>query len=429
MGVKEYEFEAKYCARCSFCKWIPLNKIRSWRFSQGCPAIARYNLHAYSGGGRLIAGLSLALDRSELSEELADIVYKCQMCGLCQVSCHLAYEIPEPFEMQRELRHLCVERGMVPPELMLMRESLRKEDNPFGEPKARRGEWAEGLGLKNVNEERAEILLHAGCRASYDQEYREILRGAAGLLKEAGVDVGIAGREEACCGGRIFDAGYRGELEKYADDMVRRVEASGAEVLVTPCADCYGTFRYYYPMVGKSLGVRILHLSQLVEELLQEGKINPGRLSGRVTYHDPCHLGRLGEEYLPWKGKTRYVKYLGQVIVPEPSKPRRVGSGGVYEAPRSLLRGMGLEVVEMERRREWSWCCGAGGGMLEVHPDFAQWTALQRLEEAEATGAEVLVTSCPWCLRNLKDTAQAHGKRIQVSDLTELVLKAVEGRG
>ena len=124
------------------------------------------------------------------------------------MACHLIGEICEPLEIARELRIRCVEEGELLPEHMAMIEGMRREDNPFGEPKKRRADWADGLPLKNINTETAEVVFHAGCRFSYDPDLRGIVRGAAMLMTEAGLDVGIAGREEACCGGRAFDLGY-----------------------------------------------------------------------------------------------------------------------------------------------------------------------------------------------------------------------------
>lgn len=426
MALQDYEKEMMYCARCSICKWVPLNQIKSWRFSNICPAITRYNLHAYSGSGRVIAANSLYQRRSEITDELMEIIYRCQLCGACNIPCRLVGEVVEPLEIARELKMKCVEEGMILPEHEFMIDGLKKEDNVFGEPKEERGKWADGLDVKDINKEKVEVLFHAGCRFSYDKDLREIVRGMVTLLKKAGVDVGIAGKEEACCGGRAFDIGYKGELIKYAEDVVARVKASGASILVTPCADCYSAFKQFYPMIGQGFsGVEILHITEYIDRLIKEGKIRPTKeVSMRVTYHDPCHLGRLGETYEPWKGE--YKKELGQVIVTEPQKQLRLGMGGIYDPPRDILKSIpGLELVEMERIREYAWCCGAGGGVKEAYPDFAIWTASERIEEAKSTGAEAIVTACPWCERNFRDALERSGDKIKVYDTVELLRQAV----
>ncbi len=422
MALHDYEKSMNYCIRCSHCKWIPLNKIKSKRFSGNCPAVSRYNFHSYSGGGRVALAYSIFLGRTQISSEILETIYRCQLCGSCQVACHLIGEICEPLEIARELRFKCVEDGELLPEHMLMIEGMRKEDNPFGEPKAKRGDWADGLGLKNINNEKADIIFHAGCMFSYDQDLRDVVRGAATLLLQAGLDVGIAGHEEACCGGRAFDVGYRGQMENYADDIIARIKAAGATKLVTPCADCYSAFKQFYPMIRKELDIEILHTTEYFAQLIREGRLRPkDRGSLTVTYHDPCHLGRLGETYVPWEGKWK--KVLGQVNIPEPPKQIRRGTGGVYEPPREILRSIpGIKLVEMERIREYSWCCGAGGGVKEAYEDFSEWTARERIEEAKSVGAEALVTTCGWCERNFRDALIDTADDFKIFDITELLM-------
>ena len=144
----------------------------------------------------------------------------------------------------------------------------------------------------------------------------------------------------------------------------------------------------------------------------------------RVTYHDPCHLGRQGEPYVPWQGKEK--KVLGQVVVYEPRKPRYNGACGVYNPPRDILKSIpALELVEMERIREYSWCCGAGAGVKQCLDDFAIWTASERIAEAKSVGADAIITACPWCERNFKDAIAASGDNISVYDVVELLKRAM----
>jgi Fe-S oxidoreductase len=144
----------------------------------------------------------------------------------------------------------------------------------------------------------------------------------------------------------------------------------------------------------------------------------------KVTYHDPCHLGRRGEPYVPWKGREKKIR--GQMIVHEPRKPRYNGANGVYEPPRELLKSIpGLQLVEMERIKEYAWCCGAGGGVKETWPEFSSWTAGERIEEAKATRAEAIVSACGWCERNFIDAIHAKNEKMNVYDIAELVQQAI----
>jgi Fe-S oxidoreductase len=306
---------------------------------------------------------------------------------------------------------------------MAVIEHLRQQDNMMMEPRTGRGDWAKGLDVKHVSSEPAEVLFHAGCRFSYDKQLRETARTAVTLLKNAGVDIGIMGKDEPCCGGRAYDMGYRDEFIKSAENTIKAWKAAGVKTVVTSCADCYHAFSRLYPPLGANF--EILHTAQYLDRLIKEGKIKFTKtLPVRVTYHDPCHLGRLGEPYVPWQGTDKKVK--GQIVVYEPRKPRYNGAWGVYDAPRDVLQSIpGLELVEMERNREYAWCCGSGGGVKEAYPDFSRWTATERIEEAKATGAEVLVSACSWCERNFIDTVKATGDKMKVYDIVDLVKQAI----
>jgi Fe-S oxidoreductase len=169
----------------------------------------------------------------------------------------------------------------------------------------------------------------------------------------------------------------------------------------------------------------VLHTVELIDRLIKAGKLRPRReVPLRVTYHDPCHLGRQGEPYIPWNGVEKKIK--NQIIVYEPKRPRYNGAWGVYDPPRDILKAIpGIKLVEMERIREYSWCCGAGGGVREAYPQYADWTAGERIAEARATGAEALVSACPWCERSFRDAIGARAEAMQVYDIIELVQKAV----
>jgi Fe-S oxidoreductase len=382
------------------------------------------NFHAYSAGGKMIAALALLDGRIDYTDKLVEILYQCQMDGACDVSCKVNRDL-DPLEVMLELRAKCVEEGQVLPAHMVMIESLKSDDNTLGEPKAERGKWAEGLDVKDITKDKADVLYFAGCRYSFDQDLRKIARDALSLLMKAGVDVGISGKEEACCGGRAFEIGYRGELTKYAEHNMETWNAAGVRTVVTPCSDCYGTFKFHYARLGKEMNFEVLHITEYLDRLIKEGTLKPTKkVPMQVTYHDPCHLGRLSEPFIPWEGVER--KVLGQVIVKDPPKEYRRGTSGIYEPPRDVLRSIpGLEIVEMERIKEYAWCCGAGGGVKEAYPEFALSTADERIEEAMATGAEALVTSCSWCERNFRDALERSGANIKLYDVVELLIEAL----
>jgi Fe-S oxidoreductase len=423
VALEDYKADMERCSQCSYCKWIPLDHIKSWRFAKGCPSIAFSNFLSYSARGRFAVALSLLNGQSTYTDRVVDIVYKCTTCGSCDVSDKICRYNLEPMAMMHELRFRLVEDGQILPRHLAAIEHLRREDNLMMEPGAARGDWAEGLDVKRIASEPAEVLFHAGCRYSYDKGLTETARTAVTILKNAGVDIGIMGKDESCCGGRVYDMGYKEDFEKLAANTTRAWKAAGIKTVVTSCSDCFHAFSRLYPPLGENF--EVLHTVQYIDRLIKEGRIKFSRdVPVRVTYHDPCHLGRQGEPYVPWQGKEKKVK--GQIVVYEPKKPRYNGAWGVYEPPRDVLKGIpGLELVEMERNREYAWCCGAGGGAREAYPDFSQWTAAERIEEAKATGAEAIVSACPWCERNFVDAVNAGGEKMKVFDIIDLVKRAI----
>jgi Fe-S oxidoreductase len=325
----------------------------------------------------------------------------------------------------RQLRFEMIDKGCFPFQDIPLIDHLRKEDNMMMEPKADRAHWAEGLDVKDLTREKAEVVFHVGCRYSFDKELWRIPRTVVALLKNAGVDFGIMGRDENCCGGRVCDMGYRGEFLKYAENNQEAWTTAGVKTVVTGCSDCYHAFKRLYPDELKNYKFEVIHITEFLERLINEGKLKfTKEVPLTVTYHDPCHLGRRGEPHVPWKGEQKKIR--GQILVWEPRKPRYNGAQGVYDTPRNVLRSIpGVKLVEMERNREYAWCCGAGAGVRERYPEFSSWTAGERIAEAQATGAEAIVSACPHCERNFLDAVTDRNETMKVYDILDLVREAL----
>jgi len=262
-----------------------------------------------------------------------------------------------------------------------------------------------------------------GCRYSYDQELQQSARKTVELLQEAGMTVGILGEHEMCCGGRLYSMGYKDDFARLAKANMNAWARAGVKTVITSCADCYHAFKRLYPRLGSR--VEVLHTVEVLDQLISQGKIKFSReVPLTVTYHDPCHLGRQGEPYIPWEGVEK--KFKGQIVVYEPNKPRYNGAWGVYDPPRNVLKSIpGLRLVEMERIREYSWCCGAGGGAREGFPEYSEWVANERIAEARASGAEALATACPWCERNFMDAVRTNRDSMEIVDIIDLVHRAI----
>ena len=423
MALQDFLAEAERCSQDSYCKWIPFDHMKSVRFSKGCPSIAYNNFNSYSARGRYAVSLALIKGNIDYTEKLKDIAYQCCTCGNCDVSCKVCRYNLEPLEMIRALRAKLVEDGQLLPQHMLYIDHLRKEDNMMLKPKAERDKWAEDLDIKRITSEPADVVFHAGCRMSYDEELQKVARTAVTLLKNAGIDIGIMGKDESCCGTRAYNMGYRKDFKGFAKKNIGAWEKAGVKTIVTSCSDGYHAFKRLYPTLGSKF--EVLHTVEYLDRLVKEGKIKFSKhIPLKVTYHDPCHLGRQGEPYIPWEGKEKKIQ--GQIVVYEPRRPRYNGAWGIYDPPRDVLKSIpGIELVEMERIRECAWCCGAGGGAREAYPDFSNWTATERLEEAKTTGAEAIVSACGWCERNFLDAIQTGSERMKVFDIVELVQQAI----
>ncbi len=422
MALEDYRSDMELCAKCSICKFIPLERVKGFQPVNICPSISRYNFNAYSGGGRANIGVAMLENRLEYTDKLLHIIYNCQMCGGCDISCKYAMDM-EVLEPIYEFRIKAVEDGHTHPALERVVSSLRKQGTLVPGAKVRRGEWAEGLDVKDFTRQKVKVVYHAGCLTSYDKDMWKVARATVTLLQKAGVDVGIGGENESCCGGRVYQMGYREDFLRQAKRNMELFRESGVETLVTGCADGYHAFKVLYDEFGLKGNLEVLHTTEYLDRLIKEGRLKPTRkVSMKVTYHDPCHLGRLGEPYIHWEGKP----IPGFQRRFDPPKEFRRGTYGVYEPPRDVLRSIpGLKLAEMDRIKEYAWCCGAGGGVNETNPEFARWTAGERITEAESTGAEAIVTACPWCVQNFKDTIKENGSRLKVYDVVELLEKAV----
>jgi Fe-S oxidoreductase len=421
--LEDYRADMERCSQCSYCKWVPLDQMKSWRFSKGCPSIGYNNFVSYAARGRYAVALSLLKGKSGYSPRVQDVAFKCQTCGSCDVTCKICRYNLEPLQMALELKAKLVKDGQALPQHQAIIDHLRKEHNMMLKPGAERGKWAGGLNVKDLARQKADVVFFAGCRLSYDEEQQKIARTAVTLLKNAGVDIGIMGKDENCCGSRAYQMGYQGEFKECAEGNIKAWKKAGVKTVVTSCSDCYHAFKRLYPGVGSS--IEVLHTVELVDRIIKEGKIKLTKtVPMTVTYHDPCHLGRQGEPYVPWNGVEKKIR--GQIVIYEPRRPRYNGAWGVYNPPRDVLKSIpGLELVEMERIREYAWCCGAGGGVREAYPDFSNWTATERIEEAKTTGAEAIVSACPWCEKNFTDAIGTMGDKMKVFDVIELVQQAI----
>ncbi len=422
MALEDYRESMETCRRCSVCKFIPLEKVAGFDHVNVCPSISKYNFHSYCGGGRMVMGTALLEKRLDYTDKLLEVVYNCQMCGACDTSCKYSMDM-EVIEPINEIRISCVNTGKTNPALDKLINSLRKQGTMVPGANINRGEWVKGLDIKDCTKEKVDIIYHVGCLTNFNKDMWKLAKTTAKLLQKAGVNFGIAGEYETCCGGRAYQMGYEKDFLDQAKKNTAMIKKSVAKTLVTGCAECYYAFKVLYEKFNLKGELEVLHTTEYFARLIKDGKLKPTKQTDIVvTYHDPCHLGRMGEPYIHWKGK----EVLDGIRYHDPPKEYRRGTNGIYEPPRDILKSIPrLKLVDMYRTKEYTWCCGAGGGVNETNPEFSMWTAKERIDEAELTGASAMVTACPWCIKNFNEVITQTKSKLKVYDIVELLEKAL----
>jgi Fe-S oxidoreductase len=384
----KYEFEKKYrdqilrCSSCGFCQAV-------------CPVFGLTLRPALNTRGKMLL-LKEVMDGSiEFNQEVADIFYTCTACKACTYTCPAGVEGNEIVE---EVRKGLYKDGLAPDSLLGVRDSIFKQGNVFASAQDERIEIYPPVlrekARRGALKPHAETLLFMGCLPSYMD--MKIVPSFIKALDAAGVDYTTLGTQETCCGFPLYLMGSD-EFESQAKKLIERIRATDARELVTPCAGCYKTFTTLYPEIG-DLGLEVYHSVQYFDTLINEGRIEiKGEISGKITYHDPCDLGR---------------------------------SCKIFEEPRSILKKIpGVEFVEMEKNRLDARCCGGGGGMQAYNPEMAVDMAALRVRDALEVGAEIIVSGCSACKDNLRKGARAIPReergKVKVMDITEMVINAM----
>jgi Fe-S oxidoreductase len=416
LGVEEYKRQAKLCVRCSFCKYIDMNWIDSLRFSRQCPIDTKYGFNLYSAHGLLYAALAELDGKLEFTPKLVDALYHCTLCGACDSRCKRNLDI-EVLQVIETLRSRYIEQGNILPAHKVMADNIRKTKNEYGEPHENRFKWLP----KNVKPaQKADIVYFVGCSSAYKQP--ELARATVKLFNQTGTQFMLLA-DEWCSGNTVLATGQVDLARELAEHNVKAIQESGAKTVITSSAECYKSLKINYPkLMGKSteeMPYVAMHITEYIDKLMKDGKLKFNKnLPMKVTYHDACNLGRLSEPWQEWE-----PKYDGPIPI---GKIWRRGDRGIYDPPRNILKGIpGLELIEMERARSNAWCVGSCGGVAQAFPDFALWTAGERVEEAKATGAEAIITCSPEEKELLIEVVKAKKAGMTVYDITEIMLQAI----
>jgi Fe-S oxidoreductase len=418
LNVEEYKHQASTCVRCSYCKLVDLNFVRSSRFSRQCPIDVRYRYNLFSAHGLLHAALAELDGKLEFTPKLIEALWQCTLCGGCDIRCKRNLDV-EVLQVIETLRCRCVEQGHGPmPEHKILAENVKKSHNIYGVAHGARFKW---MPKDAKPAAKADVLYFVGDPSSY--RHPEIAQATVTLLGKAGVKFMIL-KDEWSSGHELFATAQLELAKEVAEHNIQAIKESGAKTVITSDAEAYKTLKVDYPKIleksTEDMPYTVLHITEYFDQLIQSGKFKFNRrVPMKITYHDPCNLGRLAEPWYHWEPNYEPPNIaIG--------KKWRRGYDGIYEPPRNILNSIkGLEMIEMERVRDNAWCCGYGGGVGIAFPDFALWTAGERAEESQLTGAEAIVSCCPNCKDILGQASDEKSTGMKVYDITEVMLRAI----
>jgi heterodisulfide reductase subunit D len=385
-----------------------------------CPAGIEYGWEAFWNAGKIWIARSILSGDLEFTEEVRDVILPCITCGQCSAQCENKVRTVDIIEA---LRAACMESGIPMIDKHELVDKLVKErNNPYGGAANERLKWAKDAGLeKFINNKDAKIAYYVGCTASYRQV--EVAIATAKLFEQLGMDFTLVD-DEVCCGSPFFRVGA---VDTAQELMKKNLEAfKNVEMVYFSCAGCYRTFTIDYPKwmaENEKLPFKTQHAFELVARLVQQEKIKfkPNKeLKGKVvTYHDPCHTGR----HFAVDMEQEMIEKSDNLMMD--SRKIKQAIEAWYEVPRIILRkieeDVGVVFKEMYRIKLDSMCCGAGGGVRAGYPEFSIRTASLRCDEANAVGADILTTECPFCWRNLSDANEMYNHGMVVMGVLQLI--------
>jgi len=381
---KSIQRDMSACLQCGYCIQVcDTYKQAPWESNSPRGKVFYLNQLAKRTIVDQMLGRKIAVD-----DEFVESLFWCTGCARCHTVCHVSIEFAEFWEIVREW---VVEQGKGPlPAHTAIREKLEEVRNPYNEPMEKRSAW----WPKDVPKVVApDAVFFAGCTASY--RMNAPAKAGVTVLSRGGMSLNTLGADEWCCTSPALRTGQTKLTAKFAENNITKAERLGARSMVMTCAGCFKTTSHDYGHYYGNPPFPVEHFTQTAAHLIKDKKLKfTKEIKAKVTYHDPCHLGRHAH---------------------------------VFDEPRECIKAVpGIQFVEMKHTKMDSRCCGAGGGFKSAHNDFAVNIAAERVKEAVETGAEILVTACPFCVLNLTQGAKKIGANIKVMDISELLLQATE---
>ncbi|MCP4130879.1 MAG: (Fe-S)-binding protein [bacterium] len=380
----EYQEMLHRCFRCGWCKF-PEN------YSEiNCPSYLKYSFESFSPGGRLWLTRAWMNGEIEASDRFKKIVYSCATCKNCVTNCAIP-EIKEHLvDMVIGARQEIVSTGKLPAPVRDYFMEIYNNGNPFKAPQSSRGDWNKAPDIPMYSNE--EYLFYVGDVGSFDETGIAMTRAVASVLKDAGVSIGILGEEEVSDGNDVKAMGEKDLFTRLAEKNIALFNNKRVTKIITLSPHAYNTMKNDYPEFDGCF--EVYHYTEILAVI--RGQLSPGTLPVKVTYHDPCYLGR-------WNNS--------------------------YGASRALIQAIpGIEFIEMERNNASSLCCGGGGGNYysDMLGSGVHSPGRTRVREAKETGAEIIVVSCPLCYKMLDDAIKDEGfeDSMRVMDIAQLILES-----
>ena len=326
----------------------------------------------------------------ETLKHLSDTSFRCTLCGNCQEVCPVGIHLRD---LWISLRQDMVHSNAYPKKIDMIKENMEETHNVFGEDNEERAEWVEDMRNPPDNgyiKDKAEVVYFTGCTASYFPLAQKIPMALVEVLDAGEVDFTLLGEEEWCCGFPLLGAGLMDMFEQFKNHNIEVIREKGAKEIVFACPSCYQMWREYYPLEFK-----LTHASQFLANLIKENRISLKELPLKVTYHDPCDLGR---------------------------------GARVFDEPRDVIQAIqGVNLAELPHNRENCLCCGGGGNLEMTDAKLSADIAKKKIDEVLSTGADAVITSCQQCVRTMATYARRNKIPVKVMDITELVRDAVKG--
>ena len=358
----------KSCYQCGLCDTVcPWNRVRNFSMR------------------KIVRQATFGMTEIE-SED----IWRCTTCGNCPQRCPRGVK---QIEVGVSIRKIAAEYGVVPDSIHSVSASLGAEGNPLGEKRENRADWAQGLDVKTFTEG-MEVLYFPGCYLSYDSRLKKVAAATVNILNKTGVDFGILGARENCCGESIRKAGDEDLFKRLAKENIKTFIDAGVKTILVSSPHCYHTFKNEYSQF--MVNFEVVHITEFLFKLINEGRLKLSKqFEKKVAYHDPCYLGR---------------------------------HNGIFDQPRQVLkRALGCDVTELADTRESSLCCGGGGGGIWMDRKKGERFSDLRLQQAVDVGAQILATACPYCIVNFEDSRLSlpDSESIEVRDITEIVQELI----